>query len=106
MMEQLAERRMHREEQAAYSAAMGQSSIPNHTHAPSMDQEQYAEDEDDYDSAEDEEEEFDDEMVNRSPDIDHSRLKLFRSNSPRTSGWRKDVACSKSSPLACSSKGY
>ena len=65
MMEQLAERRMQREEQAAYNAAMGQSSVQTHNHAPPVDDEQFddEEDEEDYDSAEDDDEEFEDEMV-------------------------------------------
>lgn len=76
MMEQLAERRMQREEQAAYSAAMGQTSVQTHNHAPPVDDAQFddEDDEDDYDSAEDEEDEFDDEMVGCSRDMVKSYL--------------------------------
>jgi len=65
MMEQLAERRMQREEEAQYAAAgLGHRSIhggPNH--GPPPDEEEYDDEEDEYDSQEDEEYE-EDEMVN------------------------------------------
>lgn len=65
MMEQLAERRMQREEDAQYAAASPahQSMNAGHSHGPPLDEEEYdEEEEDDYDSQDDEEYE-DDEMV-------------------------------------------
>lgn len=65
MMEQLAERRMQREEEAQYAAAgLGHTSLQPHNHGPSLDEEEYDEEEDDeeYDSQEDEDYD-DDEMV-------------------------------------------
>lgn len=63
MMEQLAERRMQREEEAQYAAAdLGHASMQPHNHGP-LDEDGYDDDEDDeeYDSQDDEE--YDDEMV-------------------------------------------
>ena len=59
-MEQLAERRMQREEEANFAAGgMG------HNHGPPLDDDGYDdEDEDDYDSQEDDEYDEEDEMVN------------------------------------------
>ena len=64
MMEQLAERRMQREEEQQYAAAgLG----PGHNHDPSQDDDGYEEEDDDeYDSQEDEDYEEDDEMVGSS----------------------------------------
>jgi hypothetical protein len=72
MMEQLAERRMQREEEAQYaSSGMGHPSMniaqqhnhAGHNHGPHPDDDEYEDDEDDdYDSQEDEEYD-DDEMV-------------------------------------------
>ena len=65
MMEQLAERRMQREEDAQYAATSPahQSIHAGHNHAPPLDEEDYDdEEEDDYDSQDDEEYE-EDEMV-------------------------------------------
>lgn len=73
MMEQLAERRMQREEEAQYAAsglahpAMGNMPNPHnhagHNHAPPPEEEEYDEDEEeDYDSQEDEDYD-DDELV-------------------------------------------
>lgn len=64
MMEQLAERRMQREEEAQYAAArLGHPSMQSHNHGSSLDDDGYDDDEDEeYDSQEDED--FDeDEMV-------------------------------------------
>lgn len=61
MMEQLAERRMQREEEAQYAAGgLGHASMQSHNHGPPLDEDEY-DDEDDgeYDSQEDEE--YDDE---------------------------------------------
>lgn len=69
MMEQLAERRMQREEEAHYAASgMGQPSMQGHNHGPPLDDDGYDDDEDDeYDSQEyDEEEEDDDDMGSMS----------------------------------------
>ena len=66
MMEQLAERRMQREEVAAYNAVINPNGVVNHGHALPVDDEAYdeEEDEDDYDSAEDEEEgTYEDDLV-------------------------------------------
>lgn len=60
MMEQLAERRMQREEDAQHAA---QGLPMQHSHSSNLDQDPYGEDdeeEDDYDSAEDDEYEEDD----------------------------------------------
>lgn len=67
MMEQLAERRMQREEEAHYAASgMGQPSMQGHNHGPPLDDDGYDDDEDDeYDSQEydEDEEEEEDDMV-------------------------------------------
>ena len=69
MMEQLAERRMQREEDAQYAAAAGLShpAIQPHNHGPPIEDDAYDEedDEDSYESG-DEEDYEDDEMVERS----------------------------------------
>jgi hypothetical protein len=64
MMEQLAERRMQREEDAQYAAASPahQSMHAGHNHGPPLDDDDYDDEEDDYDSQDDEEYE-EDEMV-------------------------------------------
>lgn len=64
MMEQLAERRMQREEEAQYAAAgLGHSSMQPHNHGPPIDDDGYDDDDDEeYDSQEDEEYD-EDEMV-------------------------------------------
>lgn len=63
MMEQLAERRMQREEEAQYaSGSQGHSSIQPHNQGPPLDEDEYDDgddDEEEYDSQEDEE--YDDE---------------------------------------------
>lgn len=64
MMEQLAERRMQREEETQYAAssAAHPSMHAAHNHGPPLDEEDYEDEEDEeYDSQEDEE--YDDEMV-------------------------------------------
>ncbi len=69
MMEQLAERRMQREEDAQYAAAAGLShpAIQPHNHGPPIEDDAYDEedDEESYESG-DEEDYEDDEMVERS----------------------------------------
>ena len=64
-MEQLAERRMQREEDAHLAAAgMGPPSMQGHNHGPPLDDDGYdEEEEDDYDSQEDEDLDEEDEMV-------------------------------------------
>lgn len=65
MMEQLAERRMQREEDTQYAAASAahQSLHAGHNHGPPLDEEDYDDEEDDdYDSQDDEDYE-EDEMV-------------------------------------------
>ena len=66
MMEQLAERRMQREEEAQYAAAgMGHPPIQGHNHGPPLDDDGYDDDEDDeYDSQEYDEDDEEDDMVN------------------------------------------
>lgn len=62
MMEQLAERRMQREEEAQYaSGGLGHPPIQSHNHGPPLDEDEYDDEDDDeeYDSQEDEE--YDDE---------------------------------------------
>ena len=63
MMEQLAERRMQREEETQYAATSAAHSMhPAHNHGPPLDEDDYEDEEDEeYDSQEDEE--YDDEMV-------------------------------------------
>lgn len=70
MMEQLAERRMQREEEAQYAAAgTSHPSIQGHNHGPPLDDDGYDDDEDDeYDSQEYDEDDEDDDMV-RAHDI-------------------------------------
>ena len=65
MMEQLAERRMQREEEAQYAAAgMSHPSMQGHNHGPSLDDDGYDDDEDDeYDSQEYDEDDEEEEMV-------------------------------------------
>lgn len=65
MMEQLAERRMQREEEAQYAAAgLSHPSMQAHNHGPSVEDDGYDDDEEEeYDSQEDEEY-GEDEMVN------------------------------------------
>lgn len=65
MMEQLAERRMQREEEAQYAAAgLSHPSTQPHTHGPPVEDDGYDDDEEEeYDSQEDEEY-GEDEMVN------------------------------------------
>jgi hypothetical protein len=63
MMEQLAERRMQREEDTQYGIAAAHQSFHGHNHGP-LDDEDYDDEEDDEDYDSQEEEEFDeDEMV-------------------------------------------
>ena len=65
MMEQLAERRMQREEEAQYAAAgLGHPSMQPHNHGPPMDVDGYDdEDDEEYDSQDEEEDYEEDEMV-------------------------------------------
>ena len=65
MMEQLAERRMQREEEAQYAAAgMGHQSMQGHNHGPPLDDDGYDDDEDEeYDSQEYDEDDEEDDMV-------------------------------------------
>ena len=66
MMEQLAERRMQREEEAQYAASgMGHPSTQGHNHASSVEDDGYDDDEEDdeYDSQEYDEDDEEDEMV-------------------------------------------
>ena len=88
MMEQLAERRMQREEEAQYAASgMGHPSMSmaqqhnhaGHNHGPHPDDEDYEDDEeDDYDSQDDEDYD-DDEMVLKisGTQLEPSRLMTF-----------------------------
>jgi hypothetical protein len=63
MMEQLAERRMQREEDTQYGIAAAHQSFHGHNHGP-LDEEDYDDEEEDEDYDSQEEEEFDeDEMV-------------------------------------------
>lgn len=64
-MEQLAERRMQREEEAQYAAAgMGHQSMQGHNHGPPLDDDGYDDDEDEeYDSQEYDEDDEEDDMV-------------------------------------------
>jgi len=65
MMEQLAERRMQREQEAEYAASQPAHSYPNNSHDPPLEDDDYdEEDEEEYDSQEEyDEEEEEDEMV-------------------------------------------
>lgn len=65
MMEQLAERRMQREEDAQYAAAAHPSYQGNygHNHGAAPDEEEFDEDEEEYDSQEDDYDEEEDDMV-------------------------------------------
>ena len=63
MMEQLAERRMQREEEAQYAAAgLRHPQYNGHTHPP-LDEDEYDDDEEDYASDEEDYDEDEDEMV-------------------------------------------
>ena len=104
MMEQLAERRMQREEDAQ-SAARGvshPSSAHNHTQ---MDDEGYEdEDEDDYGSEEDDYD--DEEMVWITKYLLALCSQKCRRACPRSSEWKKADECFKYLPHACLSNGY
>ena len=67
-MEQLAERRMQREEEAQYAAAgMSHPSMQGHNHGPPLDDDGYDDDEDDeYDSQEYDEDDEEDDTVRAS----------------------------------------
>jgi hypothetical protein len=68
MMEQLAERRMQREEDTQYAASAPHDPMIGHNHGPPLDDEEYDDEEDeDYDSQE--EEEYEDEMVSSHMDV-------------------------------------
>ncbi len=76
MMEQLAERRMQREEEAQYaSGGLGHASLQSHNHGPPLDEDDYddEDDEEEYDSQEDEEYD-DDVMVITSFNSNHSQV--------------------------------
>jgi hypothetical protein len=69
MMEQLAERRMQREEDAQYGITTAHQSLHSgHNHGPLDDEDEDYEEDEDYDSQEDEEYE-EDEMVSLAIDI-------------------------------------
>lgn len=62
-MEQLAERRMQREEEAQYAAGLRHRSMQGHNHGPPLEEDEYDdEDDEEYDSQDDEEYD-EDEMV-------------------------------------------
>lgn len=64
MMEQLAERRMQREEEAHYAAAgLRHSSMPIHNHPPPIDDDEFEDEEDDEFDSQDDDEYDEDEMV-------------------------------------------
>ena len=64
MMEQLAERRMQREEEAQYAAAgLRHPSMQSHNHAPPMEDDEYDEEDDDECDSQDEEDYDEDEMA-------------------------------------------
>jgi hypothetical protein len=67
MMEQLAERRMQREQDAEYASAQPAHTYTSNGHDPPLDDEEYEDEEDDYDSQDEyeEDEEEEDEMVTR-----------------------------------------
>ena len=77
MMEQLAERRMQREEEAQYAAAgLGHPSMQPHNHGLPVDDDGYDDDDDEeYDSQEDEEYD-EDEIVNLNSTMQYSRYML------------------------------
>lgn len=77
MMEQLAERRMQREEEAQYAAAgLGHPSMQPHNHGLPVDDDGYDDDDDEeYDSQEDEEYD-EDEIVNLNSIMQYSRYML------------------------------
>lgn len=115
MMEQLAERRMQREEEAHYAASglahasmhlPGQNSHAGHNHPPLPEDEDFEDEEDDeYDSQEDEEYE-EDRMVGLMLSVSVCLvLTVVRTRCRKDGGWRKAVGCSRSSPPACSSRG-
>lgn len=67
MMEQLAERRMQREQEAEFASSQPSHTYTSNGHDPPLDDEEYDDEEDDYDSQEDyeEDDEEEDEMVTR-----------------------------------------
>ena len=68
MMEQLAERRMQREEEAQYAASAHPSYQGNygHNHGPGPEDEDFDEDDEDYDSQEEDYDDEEDDMVRTS----------------------------------------
>ena len=81
MMEQLAERRMQREEEAHYAAnGIGHPSMQGHNHGPPLDDDGYDDEEDDeYDSQEyDEDEDEDDPVTANDTLIEFVMLTNFR----------------------------
>ena len=62
MMEQLAERRMQREEEAQYAGDGARHSYNGHTHPP-LEEDEYEDEEEDYASEEEDYDEEEDEMV-------------------------------------------
>lgn len=65
MMEQLAERRMQREEDAQYAAAAGMpnSAIPAHNHGPPLEEDAYDEEEDEDSFESGDEEDYDEDEI-------------------------------------------
>lgn len=92
MMEQLAERRMYREEMAA-NAMMEEDS---------EDEDDGSEDDEDSED-EDDEDEDDEEVSPRTLSLGEADS---HSSSLKNTRWKKDVECSQSSPQGCSSNGY
>ena len=62
-MEQLAERRMQREEEAQFAAGFRHPSMQSHNHGPPVDDDEYDEEDDDECDSQDEEDYDEDEMV-------------------------------------------
>ena len=100
MMEQLAERRMQREEEAQYAAAGLRHPAYGHNHPP-IDEEDYdEEDEEDY-ASDDEEYEDEDEMVCFLCFLPDPKLIYDRRVCRKSNAWKKVAGCSRYLQHAC-----
>ena len=108
MMEQLAERRMQREEESRMVASgMGHPAVRQPQEEEEEEDEGFDDDEDDEDyNSEDEDEFEDEEMVKHIHGQCHSLTNIFRRPCQRNSVWRKDAGCSKFLPPGCSSNAF
>jgi hypothetical protein len=100
MMEQLAERRMQREEEAQYAAqGMRHPLSSGHNHPP-LDEEDYEDEDDEEYASEDDEDYEDDEMVSCLILGEFADV-FFRRVCRKSNEWKKVEGCSKYLQLEC-----